>query len=604
MNARHKRFALAATFALLATPNFGQNSAIRIQAAFNPPTITLHGATNYVVTIHGSRQTLTGSVPSVNGLSFSPTPSTTYASGIFNGVRSIRSTISFTVRPQRTGSFSMPAWNISLAGREHQVPPATLRVLPPSQEDLLRQENERKKQEELRQALFLEIYLPRKHFFQGETLPVSLNLHVWERLPMTDVRQPPHKLGEAFSQSQISRPTQRTNVSRNGKTYVVFSWPVALTAAMEGDHELRYRAVVDVKVANTRPSPFDTPFFRDPFLGFGRTQALEVSSDALPVEIRPLPMDARPAAFRGAVGSFVTNTTVDSTQVGIGDPVKVTFSVSGSGNFGVMPAPEFPASEDLRISRPAFLPFEGDENRKLEGAQGFEYVVTPLRPGNLEIPSLPFAYFDPATESYVDAPSSPLPLRVEAGEVWVAPSPSPASVLHGATPAPTTQTLFQTENEPGRWTPALIAAPSLAASGFWYAQIAPLSAFALLLAWRVRSRHTERETPKKRLAQLRAAAKNAVRFNEPDAFHRAIRDAIRVQVGALVGQERPEALATDEVLDILRRRKVSQATLDETAEFLRTTEAREFAHAEMTDIPLAEMMIKAKQLLKRIRTET
>ena len=193
---------------------------------------------------------------------------------------------------------------------------------------------------------------------------------------------------------------------------------------------------------------------------------------------------------------------------------------------------------------------------------------------------------------------------MEAGEVWVAPSPSPASVLHGATPAPTTQTLFQTENEPGRWTPALIAAPSLAASGFWYAQIAPLSAFTLLLAWRVRSRHTKREAPKKRLAQLRSAAKNAVRFNEPDAFHRAIRDAIRVQVGALVGQERPEALATDEVLDVLCRREATQATLDETAEFLRAAEAREFAHAEMTDIPLAEMMIKAKQLLKRIRSET
>lgn len=605
MNTFPARYALAAISALLAiTSAYGQNSPIRIEAAFDPPAITLRGSTAYVVTIIGSQQTPIGSLPAVEGLTLSSNPRSMQAASFINGVPSIRRTISFTTRPQRTGAFSMPAWKLTLAGREHLVPPATLRVLPPSQEDLLRQEAERKQQEDLRQALFLEVSLPRDHFFKGETLPASLDLYVWERLPMTGLRQLPQKLGEAFSQSQIDQPTRRNNVPRNGKTYVVFSWPVALTAAMEGDHELRYKAVVNVKVANTRSTPFDDPFFRDPFFGFGRSQALEVTSDALPVEIRSLPMDARPPAFRGAVGSFASDTTVDSTQVGVGDPVKVTFSVSGSGNFGVMPAPEFPESDDLRISRPAFLPFEGDENRKLEGAQGFEYVVTPLRPGNLEIPPLPFAYFDPATESYVDAPSSPISLRVNAGEVWVDPTPSPTSTLPGTAAPPPTQTLFQTENEPGSWTPALVASPSLASSGFWYAQLAPLSAFALLLAWRLRSRHADRETPKKRLAQLRAAAKNAVRFNDPDAFHRAVRDAIRVQVGALVGHERPDALATDEILAVLRQREASQATLDETAEFLRTAETREFAAADTTDLPLGELMTQAKRLLKRIRTET
>ena len=139
-------------FLLVGFSAIGQQQNIRIEANFSPSAITLSRQTTYKVTIHGSQQSPSGSLPAVAGLGISGNPRVFRAASFLNGVPSVRLELSFAVKPERHGSFTIPSWNLSVQGTPHRVPAATLRVLPPNQEDVLRAQARQKQESDLRQA--------------------------------------------------------------------------------------------------------------------------------------------------------------------------------------------------------------------------------------------------------------------------------------------------------------------------------------------------------------------------------------------------------------------------------------------------------------------
>jgi len=91
-----------------------------------------------------------------------------------------------------------------------------------------------------------------------------------------------------------------------------------------------------VQVPRRRSSdPFDA-FFRDPF---GRSEKYVLRSDPIPVHVDPLPPGA-PDGFRGAVGTYRMNVSVDRTEAAVGDPVTLRVSIEGAGNVELLDAPD------------------------------------------------------------------------------------------------------------------------------------------------------------------------------------------------------------------------------------------------------------------------
>ena len=156
-------------------PALGQNS-IRIESKFEPAAITLSRNSTYKVTIHGSQQSPEGSLPQVNGLNLSQSPRIFRSASFINGVPSVKLEISFAVKPKRVGAFTLPAWSLTIGGQAYRVPATNLRVLPPSEEDILREEARKKQEADFRQALFLELSLPQDTLFVGQTILGSFEI--------------------------------------------------------------------------------------------------------------------------------------------------------------------------------------------------------------------------------------------------------------------------------------------------------------------------------------------------------------------------------------------------------------------------------------------
>ena len=93
---------------------------------------------------------------------------------------------------------------------------------------------------------------------------------------------------------------------------------------MTGNHSLSFDTNIRVRTKNQRGSPFNSPFFNDPFFGFGRDESIKVQSEKNWIEVRQPPTDLRPPHFQGAIGSFATKSSIDSDRVSLGDPVSYT----------------------------------------------------------------------------------------------------------------------------------------------------------------------------------------------------------------------------------------------------------------------------------------
>jgi hypothetical protein len=502
--------------------------------------------------------------------------------------------LNFQVQPQRTGSFTVPSWKVIIEGKSYQVPPATLQVLDPSQQ-------EKQAQLDLRQAAFLELPFPRSYFFEGETIMTSLTLFIWDRLPVNRIENAPIKIGESFSSNNLGKwAEEKRNVSRNGKIYSTFTWPVALTAAMAGTQEISFTVNLRVRVNSRKNSPFSSPFFNDPFFGFGREESLTVQLPRKSIEIKPLPSTNRPNDYSGAIGSFRAQYSVDANQVEVGDPVRLNFSIEGKGNFAAIPAPILESNEEFKIGPPAFL-FEGNEEIKSEGRQNFEFILTPQKAGNLKITPLNFSYFDPIQEKYSTISGNEINLLVKPGEKWIEP-PNQTESLNSmpSTIAMSTNDLFQTASDPGIWHSSLQPKSIESNYWFWTFQILPLSgtlAFGFL-GWKRRNKFNEDFRIKK--ANLSRKLNDSADHRDPTGFFRAFKDLTRMQISKKDKSRNTFAFSSDELITFIKEQKHDKNLILEIEEMLRLGDGLEFAESSSQELDFKDLRRKVSEILKKL----
>ena len=581
--------------------SFGQQPKVQFESYFEPSAVTLSNSCAYKVIIQGSQNSPKGSIPNVPGLEISNNPKTFRKVSLINGVTAIKLELSFSTRPTQTGTFTIPAWPIIIDGKTHTVPAATLRVLAPTQQDIVNQQKQIQQQEDLKQAAFIQFSMPRDYIYEGETVVSNVGLFLWDRMPFTRIENAPVKQSEAFSATELGQPTEKRNVVKYGKNYTTYSWKIGLTSTTSGRHSLSYHSNVRIRTNNKRSTPFNSPFFNDPFFGFGREESLKVSSDSKSIEVRPLPTLGRPQQFRGAIGAFNVSSMVDRDHVSLGDPVRLTFSISGKGNFTSMPAPSFEKNKDFKIGPPAFS-FEGNMQTKFEGTQNFEYVITPLSPGLLQVPLLHFSYFDPVLENYQSISSVEHPLRVDPGEKWVDPGDTtPVDEDDYSSQRYTTKDLFQTESEPGVWKKTFISRSLLQSFTFWVFQIIPLSTFGLLLFIGFKKRYRGVKSHKQQEDALLKDLKKYLSFNDSKKFFRCYRSIIQFKVGLLQSHPNPYSLSSEELIGLLEKVNKEKDLISTIRLLLIKFDDYEFAGVGQKTLNLKDEFRQALKIIKKLK---
>src|SRR5262249_47185964 len=127
------------------------------------------------------------------------------------------------------------------------------------------------------------------------------------------------------------------------------------------------------------------------------------------------------------IGNFTMATDAKPKSVQVGDPITVTTTISGRGNFDRVNAPLI---EDDRgwHKYPPSSKFKQDDEVGISGTKTFEMVVSPNE-NKQSLPPLAFSYFDPAKGQYVTLHSEQTAITVQGGATGPAVAAQPPSSL-------------------------------------------------------------------------------------------------------------------------------------------------------------------------------
>ena len=268
-----------------------------------------------------------------------------------------------------------------------------------------------------------------------------------------------------------------------------------------------------------------------------------LESSPVSIEVRP-PSAGAPAEFTGAVGRFDISAEVDAATGKVNEPVRLTVVLSGEGNIEALPDPAWPEFAGWRvIESPANVSSQVIDGQ-VAGSRTYGNVLVPERAGEMTIPEIVYAYFDPNLEQYVRAATAAILISV-----------ADADGLTDALPPPVVAET--TEQEDLEMRPIKPVPPSLRRSGreltgsamYWAAWGIPLLAIASAVAWR------------RRQAALEAARASSRQQN-------ALQNARTALARGVASGDDPRVAAANAVLSYLSDR-LSEPLVGLTREALR-----------------------------------
>ena len=134
---------------------------------------------------------------------------------------------------------------------------------------------------------------------------------------------------------------------------------------------------------------------------FYAPESRTIASAAIPITVRPLPDEGKPASFRGAVGTFQIMAAADRSEAVVGDAIRYRLTIEGTGNMKALPPPELPELSDVDVYPPSEDASLVVTNGNVGGTRSFEWVLVPRTTGTVRIPALEYSWFDPQLEQYV-----------------------------------------------------------------------------------------------------------------------------------------------------------------------------------------------------------
>ncbi|HTB62658.1 MAG TPA: BatD family protein, partial [Opitutales bacterium] len=344
---------------------------------------------------------------------------------------------------------------------------------------------------------------PRTDIYVGEKLPMNITLTY--RMDLQ-----PQSLGDFtqtnddFERLDLTGQPQQSSVAINGQRFGTATWQSALSPIKTGTQPLQFSMslVITMPGQNQSNDPMTALLMGNAPNMFAQQQSVTLQSTPLNLNVLPLPDAGRPENFTGGIGNFtISPPTLDTTDLQVGVPVTLKFTVHGQGNFDRMQAPKLDLGTNWRSYTPKDT-FKASDTMNYRGDKTFEYVLMPMAESVTELPAPQFNYFDPETKMYVEPSLHAIPVKVRPappGQAVALP------VVASAPGEPRNTELVGLHIDAGDWQdlhPSLL----LTSPYFWTAQAVPAMIFAGFVIIRRRKLRLENDPAYARRLRARQQA--------------------------------------------------------------------------------------------------
>ncbi len=372
--------------------------------------------------------------------------------------------------------------------------------------------------------------------YVGENIPVTIEFFIRMDVIAQQDSLPTMK-GSDFLMNDLSLRPAEDELELMNEPYHRETWVTAIAAPKAGDFTLQMER--DTYWAKPSQALFSDPLGQF----FGERPQLShanIPSHPLTIHVHDLPTDGRPADFSGAIGQFKAAGNAAPLSVEVGDPVYLSFDVTGQGNFDSVRCPALTTDPSWKTYVPTSK-IEYTDPSHTQGSKTFREAIIPKTNGTLALPAATFSYFDPSTKKYSTL-SIPLPAITVTG------APAPANPITSTPDLPVSASTAaavpadRSGFAPNRLDFGLLRtdlAPAYRQPWFWILQgvlILALLVTALVLHFGRKRKSDDSAALKvvrrRSLQELDAAMREAVQRGDAPGFFGAARQAVLLQWGA------------------------------------------------------------------------
>ncbi len=145
-------------------------------------------------------------------------------------------------------------------------------------------------------------------------------------------------------------------------------------------------------------------------------QNVTLQSKPVLITVKPLPEENKPLDFKGAVGNFTIESSLQKDKITTDDADSFRITFTGAGNIQLINAPKINWPENVDGYDAKVQDGIDKSEVPMKGSKAFIYPFTASDKGDYIIPSVSFSFFDPAANAYKTMVSKPLVLHVSKGK--------------------------------------------------------------------------------------------------------------------------------------------------------------------------------------------
>lgn len=396
---------------------------------------------------------------------------------IINGVSSSSLTLSYILLPNTTGTYTIGSASIQSEDKTFTTDPIKINVVKGSQKPK-DQSNSQVSNEEIAKNLFIRATIDKNKVYLGEQVTITYKLYTRLNIAaQMSVDKLPQYQGFWAEELETARNITFNREVIDGQQYSVgLLKRAALFPNQTGKLEVtpfELTIPIQVQKKKSQNNVWDD-FFGDPF---GRSEVVEyqAKSNTLKLDVIPLPENNKPSSFRGAVGRFDFDVSIDKQKTKTNEPITLKFNISGSGNIKLLELPPFELPNGFEKYDPK-IEEQINKSGKINGTKKAEYLLIPRIAGSREIPAIEFSYFDPENKSYYTIKSKSFNVTIEQGQSTGNDIANQQNINQLERDIRYIKTNYDdVEKQDG---------VLLLKSGFWIASITPLLAALVLIGWK------------------------------------------------------------------------------------------------------------------------
>lgn len=512
-------------------------------------------------------------------------------------------TIRVTLGPNKTGSLEIGPATAIIKGKRHETQKISVNVLPAGKGPVQRPQRQGTKYPSLwdddfdidsmigrpkavgKDEIFLRAGVDKVLAYVGEQVVWVLQLY--SRVPLSGLDSISMPKFENFWTEDITSPQRYTSETKvvGGVQYNVYL--------------LRRKGLFPTKPGRISIEPASAQ------VSFGASvfapgQRANRQSEALEIDVKPLPDNGRPPGFNPAnVGQFTLRTEVSAHSTRLDQPITVRYIVSGTGNVKYVQLPRLSPGDDFKAYDPTVSEKVNTTKHRFSGERQWEYLLIPQRVGKAAISELSFDFFDPAAGQYQGLSTGPVAIEVTPGS-------GDAAAVTGKAVAK--GPVAQTGVRPIRYNSRLQAMdPELHRSWFVKAVfiIFPLAYFGVAGYGRILA-FVRRETPYSR--QKRAHAQAFKRLKAAAAMLKPGREARAEEFFAEIARVLREyltyrlarevtGLTIEQVSDLMREGGVEPALVGRTVQEIENCDFARFTPAGTRREEMEKSLERTRELL-------